>query len=64
MVRESSIGYFETRVDWRALKSYNNRGPSKSVNLKVEKVVEIGRFLRLTCFVGESELCTGCIDQC
>jgi len=26
---------------------------NRSVSLKVEKVVEIGRFLRLKCFVGE-----------
>jgi len=28
---------------------------ARSVHLKVEKVVEIGRFLRLKCFVGERE---------
>jgi len=50
-----SIGYFETRVDWRTLKSDNSRWTSRSVSLKVEKVVEIGRFFRLKCFVGERE---------
>jgi len=36
---------------------------SSSASLEVEKVVEIGRFLRLKFFVGERELCIGCIDQ-
>jgi len=52
MVSERSIGYFETRVDWWKLKSDNIKCTSRSVSLKVKKVVEKGRFLRLKCFVG------------
>jgi len=44
MVSERSIGYFETRVDWPTPKSDNIRLMSRSVSLKVVKVVEIGRF--------------------
>jgi len=55
MISEISISYFETRVNWRMLKSENSRRKSRSVSLKVEKVVDIGRFLRLKCFVGERE---------
>jgi len=34
----------------------------RSIRLKVEKVVEIGRFFRLKCFVGERENFVGCAD--
>jgi len=55
MVSKRSISYFETRVDWWTLKSDNSRLTSRNVRLKVEKAVEIGRFFRLKCFVGERE---------
>jgi len=53
-VKDLSI-MLRTRVDWRTLKSDNSRWTSRSVSLKAEKVVEIGRFLRMPCFVGARE---------
>jgi len=53
MVSGRSIVYFETRVNWRTLKRDNSRRTSRRVSLKVEKVVEIGTFLRLKCFVSD-----------
>jgi len=52
---EHGKSYFETRVDWWTLKSDNSGWTSRNVSLEVEKVVEIGRFLRLKCFVGQRE---------
>jgi len=56
MVSERSIGYLEMRVHWWTLTSDNSRLTCRSVSLKVEKVVEIGRLSRLKCFVGERDV--------
>ena len=50
---ERPVSYFKTRVDCRAFKSNGSRGTSRSVGLDMEKIVEIGGFLRLECFVGD-----------
>ena len=40
-----SVSYFETRVNWRTLKSDSDKGSSRSVRLDVEEIVEIGLFV-------------------
>ena len=53
MMCERPVSYFETRVYCMAFKSNGSRETSRSVGLVMQKIVEIGGFLRLECFVGD-----------
>ena len=52
MMFEWPVCYLKTRVDCGAFKSNGSRRTSRSVRLDMEKIVKIGGFLELECFVG------------